>query len=287
LYSPEEIAWANDPDDGIEVSLKRQTPSESDQGAFDIVCELREWHGNETAIIICDMWDKHWCKGATQRVTEMAPHMNEVVSIARRMGVQIVHAPSDCMEYYRDHPARRLGQKYKFKAVEEKLGEGLLESEAGKEWPFQISGGGCDDHPQCEQGSPWTRQIESIEILEGDIITDSGVEAGSFFSDRGIRNVIIMGVHTNMCVINRSFGLRNMTRLGLNVVLMRDMTDTMYNSDSWPFVSHFTGTRLMIEYIEKYVCPTMLSSDFTGEEQFRFKEDMTLSLENSSNPENK
>ena len=45
-----------------------------------------------------------------------------------------------------------------------------------------------------------------------------------------------MGVHTNMCVIGRSFGLRNMVRLGMNVVLMRDMTDTMYDSKQWPEV---------------------------------------------------
>jgi hypothetical protein len=109
--------------------------------------------------------------------------------------------------------------------------------------------------------------------MEGDAITDSGVEAGSLFMKKGIRNVILMGVHTNMCVIGRSFGLRNLRRLGMNVVLMRDMTDTMYDSASWPFVSHFTGNSLMQEYIEKYVCPTMLSCDFTGQKQFRFKND--------------
>ncbi len=85
-----------------------------------------------------------------------------------------------------------------------------------------------------------TKQIDAIEIKEGDLITDSGIEAGSFFIKKGIKNVILVGVHTNMCVIVRSFGLRNMVRLGMNVVLMRDMTDTMYDSTSKPFVSHFT-----------------------------------------------
>jgi len=257
----------------IKVSLQKRVPSELDTGAFVIVNEIQEWNGNETAIIICDMWDEHWCKGATRRVAEMAPHMNEVISLAREKGIQIVHAPSDCMEYYKNHPARKLTEKYKLKSIEEELGTGKLESEMGRDWPFNISGGGCDDHPQCESGSPWTRQIETIKILEGDAITDSGIEAGSLFKKRGIKNVILVGVHTNMCVIGRSFGLRNMSRLGMNVVLMRDMTDTMYDSVSWPFVSHFTGNSLMHEYIEKYVCPTMVSSDVTGKKQFRFKND--------------
>ena len=207
------------------------------------------------------------------RVAEMAPIMNNVISMAREKGVQIVHAPSDCMEFYKGHPARELGKKYKFRSVEKSLGEGFLESEAEAEWPFEISGGGCDDKPPCEIGKAWTKQIETIEIMEGDAITDSGIEAGSLFIKMGIKNVILVGVHTNMCVIGRSFGLRNMARLGMNVVLMRDMTDTMYDSASRPFVSHFTGNSLMHEYIEKYVCPTMVSSDFTGNKQFRFEND--------------
>ena len=34
---------------------------------------------NRTAIIICDMWDKHWCKGATTRVEGLARRMEPVL----------------------------------------------------------------------------------------------------------------------------------------------------------------------------------------------------------------
>lgn len=33
-------------------------------------------------------------------------------------------------------------------------------------------------------------------------------------------------VHTNMCVLGRPFGLRQLSRLGKNVALVRDLTDT-------------------------------------------------------------
>ena len=259
----------------IKVSLQKRIPSDLDEGASMIVNDIQEWNGKETAIIICDMWDKHWCKGATSRVGEMAPVMNNVISIARKKGVQIVHAPSDCLEYYKNYPGRKLAKKYKVRSVKQKLGEGKLECEMDQDWPFEISHGGCDDNPKCEPANTrvWTKQIDAIEIKEGDLITDSGIEAGSFFIKKGIKNVILVGVHTNMCVIGRSFGLRNMVRLGMNVVLMRDMTDTMYDSTSKPFVSHFTGNSLMHEYIERNVCPTMVSSDLTGQKQFRFKND--------------
>ena len=38
-----------------------------------------------------------------------------------------------------------------------------------------------------------------------------------------------------------------------NVVLMRDMTDTMYNPAKPPFVSHFEGNRLFRDYVEEFV----------------------------------
>jgi len=64
-----------------------------------------------------------------------------------------------------------------------------------------------------------------------------------------------------------------MKRMGMNVVLMRDMTDLMYNSKMPPFVNHFTGLDLIVDYIETYVCPSIVSTDFTGKKQFRFKGD--------------
>ena len=148
------LAKSNISDQVISVSIQQRIPSDLDEGAFMLVNEVQEWNGQETAIIICDMWDQHWCIGATQRVAEMAPAMNEVVSIARSKGVQIVHAPSDCMKYYRDHPARKLAQKYNSKSVAEKLGEGKLECELDQDWPFEISHGGCDDTPKCKTGNP-------------------------------------------------------------------------------------------------------------------------------------
>jgi type 1 glutamine amidotransferase len=76
-----------------------------------------------------------------------------------------------------------------------------------------------------------------------------------------------------MCVLGRPFGLRNMARSGKNVVLVRDLTDTMYNHRMRPYVSHFTGTELIVEHIEKYVCPTITSTVFTGQPAFHFKND--------------
>jgi type 1 glutamine amidotransferase len=90
---------------------------------------------------------------------------------------------------------------------------------------------------------------------------------------RGIDNVIVLGVHLNMCVLGRPFSIRQMVSQGKNVFLMRDMTDTMYNSRARPFVPHAIGTELMLEHVERYWCPTISSVGFLGGNEFRFSED--------------
>ena len=256
----------------LRISKQMKNPSTLDEGAWDLVSRIEEWKTTETAIIICDMWDRHWCNDATARVAEMAPEMNRVISIAREKGVLIVHAPSDCMDYYANHPGRKEARRYSDQRISALADGSKLPSEANAPWPVDQSDEGCEN-ADCQPHRAWTKQIDALTITDKDLISDSGAEIGAFFRRKGVKNVILMGVHTNMCVIGRSFGLRAMKRMGMNVVLMRDMTDLMYNSQMPPYVNHFTGLDLIVDYIETYVCPTIVSTDFTGTKQFRFKGD--------------
>jgi hypothetical protein len=86
-------------------------------------------------------------------------------------------------------------------------------------------------------------------------------------------HVVLLGVHLNMCVLGRPFAIRQMTALGKSVALMRDMTDTMYNPDRPPGVSHFAGTALMVGHVERFWCPSFTSSDITGRPSFKFQGD--------------
>lgn len=230
-----------------------------------------QWDPHKTAIIICDMWDKHWCQGASNRVAEMAPVMNEVVKAARNKGVFIIHAPSDTMKYYEGTPQRKRAQEApEVKAPADVHTWRSIDPSKEPPLPIDDSDGGCDDEPQCKNYTAWTREHPAIEIASEDAVSDKGNEVYNLLQQRGIDNVIIMGVHTNMCVLGRPFSIRRMVGVGKNVVLMRDMTDTMYNHRSKPYVNHFKGTELVIEHIEKYWCPTILSTDLTGKPAFHF-----------------
>jgi putative membrane-bound dehydrogenase-like protein len=256
------------------LDARKRIESPKGSGAFQVEQLTLRWAPRETAIIICDMWDQHWCKGATERVAEMAPRMNEVVKNARERGAFIIHAPSETMEFYKDTPQRKraldtpkTGQKISRWTRIDPAHEAAL--------PIDDSDGGCDDIPKCKGGPPypWKRQIATIEIAPEDAISDNGEEVYNLLQGRGIANVIVMGVHANMCVLGRSFAIRQMVTHGKNVALMRDMTDTMYCSRMRPFTNHFRGTDLVVEHIEKYWCPSITSTAFTAKPEFRFKDD--------------
>jgi nicotinamidase-related amidase len=211
-----------------------------------------------TALVLCDVWDRHWCRGADERLASMLPRMHLVVESARDKGMLIVHAPSDTMDFYANSPARQrvLAAPHVDPPAELWHEDPPL--------PVEASDGGCDTEGNTGSVDErvWTRQHAGIEIDDGrDAISDDGRELYNLYRQRGIRNVILMGVHTNMCILNRSFAIKQMVRWGFDVALVRDLTDAMYNPARPPYVSHDEGTRLVVAYIEGHWCPTLASDD--------------------------
>jgi len=228
--------------------------------------QVRKWPVASTAIIICDMWNTHTCAMSAQRVALMAPRMNQVVSAARSLGVMIIHSPSDTMKYYEGTPQRDRMRNAPTAAspfpIIKRCGR---TPEEERNWPIDDSQA-CDDPiPNKFEGPPypWTRENPAIDIVGFDGVSESGQEIYNYCKQEGIDKVVLMGVHANICILNRGFGARQMTRLGFQVVVARDLVDAMYDPRQRPFVSHTRGTELVIEHIETMWCPTILGEDLT------------------------
>ena len=207
----------------------------------------------ETAILLCDLWEKHWCSAASGRVDAMVPRVNSVISAARDNGVQIIHCPSGTMDRYADTVYRKRIQNV------QKVDLPAVLNVSSPPLPFSDFDDGCESG----EGSydPGTRQHHGITITGNDVISDDGQEIYSFMRRRGLRHLIIMGVHTNVCVMNRSFGIKQMTKLGVRCTLVRDLTDAWYSPRNPPYVTNQAATELVVQYIEKYWCPSVLSGD--------------------------
>jgi len=251
------------------------------EGAALVIEETVRWPADETAIVICDMWDDHWCQGAAQRVGELAGPLNAMLEAARERGIFIIHAPSSVVDFYEGSPQRERARAAAFVPTPaplseaERWGTTWCWPDPGREpgMPVDDSDMGCDCEVECEIRDAWSRQIATIRIKKSDAITDDGQETQNLLAERGIDKVILVGVHLNMCVLGRPFGIRQMVNMDKNVLLMRDMTDTMYDHRMRPFVDHFTGTDLVVAHVEQHWCPSVLSTDLTGGGAFRFAED--------------
>jgi nicotinamidase-related amidase len=241
----------------------RERPKTAD-GAFQVVERTVDWDAAATAIIVCDMWDGHYCKSAARRVNVMVPRMNEVLSHARDHGVQIIHAPSGVIYNYEDTPYRE--RLKRAKAVKPPVPIAAwchLDPAKEPPMPVETEKCSCDDPIVGSAVRRFNFQHPGLDITGYDGVSDNGQEIYNFLEQEGIQNVVLMGVHTNMCVLGRPFGIRQMVRLGKNTVLARDLTDAMYDPRQPPFVSHARGTEMVIEHIEKFWCPSILSIDLT------------------------
>src|SRR5262245_8704205 len=47
----------------------------------------QEFSAKETALLICDMWDNHWCQAAAKRCDALAKQMDPILKAARAKGV--------------------------------------------------------------------------------------------------------------------------------------------------------------------------------------------------------
>ena len=238
---------------------------------FRVVEESVQWNASETAIIVCDMWADHPCKMAALRVARIAPKMNETLSLARDHGVAIIHAPSSGVKFYKDTPYRQRMQNAQFAKppvpiqrwcyLDPKHEPPLPVVDDVKRGKANVTG--CDDpdpkpHPDFDR-----HQHPAIKIIGYDGISDNGQEIYNFLEQEGRKNIVLMGVHTNMCVLGRPFGIRQQKYFGKNVVLCRDLTDGLYDPRDKPYVSHARGVELIIEHIEKYWCPSIEADSLT------------------------
>ena len=274
----------------LNLQLRSRVPGPKGTEAFRIVEQAATWDPAHSAIIVCDMWDLHHCLNATRRGGELAPRMDKVLKNARARGMLVIHSPSECMDPYKDHPARKRAQNTpKAANLPQEIGAWCykIPSEEQGTYPIDQTDGGEDDDLAEHQiwatrlkalgrnpKAPWKSETARLSIdPDVDYISDNGEEIWSVLEDRKIDNVILLGVHLNMCVLGRPFGLRQLAKNGKNVVLMRDMTDTMYNPLRAPYVSHFSGTDLIVEHVEKFVAPSITSDQLVGGEPFQFSGD--------------
>jgi nicotinamidase-related amidase len=205
------------------------------------------------------MWDKHWSTGATFRVNILADKINEFCVKGRNKGIKIIHCPSDCKTFYEDRKFEILN-----KIIPKNINK--INLELLPQSPVCAKYGGSDTNSIDEYlpNTPvWKKQNEKIKIEKEDLVYINGLnkltDLFNYLKQNKIEYLIYVGVHTNMCILHRDFGILNMINLGFKPILVSDLTDSMYDPGQSPYLSHDEGTKLVINWIEKFFCPTTTS----------------------------
>jgi len=232
------------------------------------------WNASETAILVIDMWAFHGCQPAHLRSMEIARDINRAIMAARDLGVFIVHVPSSGVEeMWAEYPEQRerMMQSSRWCMSEEGCLSASLRHAGQSVEPLDdeptlpIQGGGCDDG-KTEAPTRWDDeshyQNRDIKIFPLDGLSDSANEIVGTFKRLGMKNVVVTGVHLNECILKRPFGIRQLLREGFNVVVARDLTDSLYDSRDPPYISHRAANHLMVKHVETYICCTISSHDF-------------------------
>jgi len=211
--------------------------------------------------VVIDMWDRHWCKTYTERVGNLVPRMNDTLAAARKLGIQVVFAPSDTTDFYKDYPQRKAMQ-----AVPQHPAPKTIGFQAPRP-PGPTDHCECGRDEPCGKGRAWSRQHPELKIEEGDLIGDcnNGGELLSLCREREIDTLLYMGVASNMCVQYRSFGIRNIKNHGLRVIVVRDLVEAITANGIGPDGKpdpNFTpakGSSRVERHIEQHIAATVES----------------------------
>ena len=237
----------------LELCQRKLAIDEHGRRAWVDEAPMERVRASATAVLVCDMWDRHWSRGASLRVEELAPPIDAFCRRMRGAGALIVHAPSDTMAAYGESPARaRIAGGGPFPAPRE------IELPPP---PVPCDDGGSDTADDLAPNTAvWSRQHPAIHVDEDrDVITDDGSELAAYLTEQGRSVVLATGVHTNLCVLHRSFGLVALVGYGFSPVLVADLTDAMYDPADPPYIDHDAGTALVVRYIEAFVAPSTRS----------------------------
>ena len=232
-----------------------------------------DWNPARAAVVLCDMWDAHHCVAAARRTAEMAPRVDEVAAGLREQGALIVHAPGGCAGFYAGTPARMRAVHAPHARAPGPIGWNGRDPGREPPLPATLADTGpcsCDaPEPCCHAGPPypWTRQISTIHVAPEDAVTDDGQELYNLLAQRGIQDVVVMGVHTNLCVLGRPYGIRQLACWGKRPLLCRDLTDAFHRDPR----GHAWGTGHAVAHIERHWCPTVTSDQLVGGTPFRFR----------------
>lgn len=199
-------------DASLVLELRRRDPA---TGAVHTTLERVD--PRHVGVVVVDPWNWHWCKTSTERVAALVPRLNRTLAAARALGMTVFLCPTDVADNYVGTPMFERAM-----AVDPAPPSTAPEPSC----PPAPDGGGCTcGAERCLGNYGWDGMHPDLVAGPDDLMPNDAGRLVALCRRRGITHLVYAGVHTQVCLLGKSIGLRAMTRAGFSCSLARDLTD--------------------------------------------------------------
>ena len=199
-------------------------------------------------VVVVDIWNWHWCKTAAARVDAFVPRMNVCLDELRGMGATVFLCPTDVVDAYVGTPQRERALAVKSLPLPEPMTFSC---------PEPPQGPGCACIVRCRGNFGWNAMNPRLTIGADDLMPNSRESLYTLAKRRDITHLLYMGVHTQVCLLGKDIGLRNMKMLGFECILARDLTDSHPDYDPARGIDPDELTARTVAHFERYLCSTV------------------------------
>lgn len=226
----------------IKVVVRNASYPTDDPGGNDLsrYYELRErpidLPLDQTALILIDTWDIERGRSKKSSAIDIAKDIRSVLEMARRHNMLVLHAPHRPIGWDGiNHEARNIDFRGPTDTPRTNLPKWVQEKKIpDNQWPpveFIFRVGEYSKYSRYSNPSyiPYPKILGIHQDLlpqkrKKEFISSSLNDIQKIFQEHKILHLLYVGGATNKCVVQRRVGIRNMSALGYNTIIIRGAT---------------------------------------------------------------
>jgi hypothetical protein len=212
-------------------------------------------------VVYLDMWRSHWCTYYNDREFFFTPRINEAAQLLRTLGLPVVHISMGADAWYGSTRYRRAGREAVARGNLSVLEQ--YNAQAAKYHKNYIPGfvDTCVYTDQERWGKYRDNHLtKTIAVAEDDYLVQNFKESAEAFVGLGAKTVLVLGQHTNMCLMAVFLYCRE---VGLDLVIVRDLVDSawLYELQKNHSKTNSEGNEAVNNYFDEVFGSSVLSYD--------------------------
>ena len=235
------------------LSFRKYQPFFVNSDSLELVEKEKTYDSSRVGVLVIGMWSGHQCLVADRILHELSPKVDSFLKVCRSKNMKVIFGSSSLTKLPKYAPLRKNMKGLSFaKLVDRGLSFPPI--------PFDDSDGGVNEkNPNFKRDE--VDLHPAIEVCDTDAMSDNSKEILNYLYHHDIKLLLVVGVHTNMCVLDRPYGIKNLARYGFPMALVRDLTDPMVKPDGVKVKDRDHAKEMIVKYIEQYFCPSVDSRD--------------------------